>query len=201
MGATLLDKQAGGLSASQRQLMADMLVVSSNTAWTNLQTQIGNGNANVGRSTVQAFTQKMGYPATRGWQGYLGNIHGNELTAFETAEFLYDTYMNEYSGAETLWKLMHTCRTGISRGRKYIPSSIYVGGKTGTYDGPTENPETGLTTNPNGSAYTVAIRNHVLIFNVKGRQFGLVILNNNGSDESTAIMAGGLFREYTGYTP
>lgn len=87
---------------------------------------------------------------------------------------------------------MHACRTGASRGRKYMPSSLYVGGKTGTYDGSTENPET-------GKNYNVAIRNHVLIFNVLGRQYGLVVLANTGSDESAALLAGGLLREYTGF--
>lgn len=198
VGGALLDKQAGALSSSQLQLMADMLVVSSNSAWTNLQKQIGGGDSNRGRQTIHEFTQRMGYERTRGFQGYWGKIHGNELTAAETAEFLHDTYKGEYPGAETLWKLMHACRTGSSRGRKYIPSSIYVGGKTGTYSGTTENPETGSTKNPDGSAYRVSVKNHVLVFNVEGRQYGLAILADTGSDESAALLAGGLIREYAG---
>lgn len=192
VGAGLLDKQAGAISSSQLQLMSDMLVVSSNTAWTNLQSQVGDGNSDKGRERIYAFTQRMGYEQTRGFQGYWGRMHGNELTAMETAEFLHDTYMGNYPGAETLWKLMHACRTGASRGRKYLPTSLLVGGKTGTYDGSTENPE-------NGQNYNVAIRNHVLIFNVLGRQYGLVVLANTGSDESAALLAGGLLREYTGF--
>lgn len=191
VAAALLDQQNGQLSASQLQLMADMLVVSSNTAWTNLQSQIGGGSADKGRERIHNFTQRMGYPLTRGYQGYWGKIHGNELVPDETVETLYDIYTNKFPGAETLWKLMHTCRTGSSRGRKYIPSNIYVGGKTGTYDGPTENPATGAT-------YNVAIRNHILVFNVGGRQYGLVVYANSGSDESAALLAGGLLREYTG---
>ena len=191
VGASLLDKQAGAISSSQLQLMSNMLVVSSNEAWTNLQAQVGDGDSNKGRSRNLEFTQRMGYEQTRGFQGYLGNLHGNELTAAETAEFLHDTYKANYPGAETLWKLMYTCRTGASRGRKYLPTSLYVGGKTGTYDGSTENPET-------GKNYNVAIRNHVLIFNVNQRQYGLVILANTGSDESAAVLAGGLIRDYAG---
>lgn len=197
VGGALLDKQNGTLSSSQLQLMSEMLVVSSNTAWTNLQGQIGGGNANAGREGVYNFTQRMGYQRTRGYQGYWGNLHGNELTASESAEFLHDTYKGNYPGAETLWKLMHACRTGSSRGRKYIPSSVFVGAKTGTYDGPTENPETGKTTNPNGSSYQVAIRNHLMVFNIEGRQYALTVLANSGSDESAALLAGGLIREYT----
>jgi hypothetical protein len=191
VGSTLVDKQNGVLSNSQMQLMADMLVVSSNEAWTNLQIQIGDGSADKGRELNYNFTQKMGYLRTRGYQGYWGSTHGNELIADEAVETLYDLYRNAFPGAAIVWKLMHTCRTGASRGLKYIPSNIYVGGKTGTYDGPTENPET-------GASYDVAIRNHLLVFYVGGRQYGLAILSNSGTDQSAALLAGGLIREYGG---
>lgn len=191
VGATLLDKQNGALTSSQLQLMANMLVVSSNEAWTNLQAQIGDGNSDKGRETIHGFTQRMGYIQTRGYQGYWGKTHGNELVPDEAVEMLYDTYRGAYPGAITLWKLMHTCRTGASRGLKYIPSNIYVGGKTGTYDGPTENPAT-------GASYNVAIRNHLLVFYANGRQYGLAILSNSGSDESAALLAGGLIRDFGG---
>ncbi|MGE3975000.1 MAG: serine hydrolase [Bdellovibrionales bacterium] len=194
VAATLLDKQAGKLSESQMQLMSNMLVVSSNTAWTNLQQQIGNGNSNLGRETIHKFTQRMDYKRTRGFQGYWGNIHGNELTAAELAEFLYDTYKDQYPGAETVWKIMHTYRTGSNRAHKYIPSSVYIGGKTGTYDGPTVDPETGSSKRSDGSAYTVRVRNQVIAFNLNGKEYGLSILADTGSDESAAALAGGLIR-------
>jgi hypothetical protein len=190
VAATLLDSQNGALSSSQLQLTANMLVVSSNVAWTELQKEIGNGSADLGRELNWNFTQKMGYLQTRGFQGYWGNIHGNELVPIEAVETLYDIYQNAFLGAETLWKFMHTCRTGAERGRKYIPADIYVGAKTGTYDGPTENPET-------GGQYNVKVRNHILVFNIDGVQYGLAIFANNGSDESVALLAGGLIREYT----
>lgn len=192
VGGGLLHKQNGALTSAQTQLMANMLVVSSNDAWVNLQSQIGDGNANQGRARIHAFTQGLGLERTRGFQGYWGNIHGNELTASETVRYLHAVYHGDFPGAETLWKIMYTCRTGSSRGLKYMPSSLYVGGKTGTYDGATVDPETGANIN-------VAIRNHVLIFNVDGRQYGLTILSNAGSDETTAVLAGGLLREYTSY--
>lgn len=191
VGAALLDKQKGSLSASQLQLMANMLVVSSNEAWTELQSQIGGGDSNKGRQLIQEFTQRMGYKETRGFQGYWGTLHGNELIPDESVELLYDLYRGAFPGAEIQWKLMHTCRTGASRGLKYIPSNIYVGGKTGTYDGSTENPET-------GASYNVAVRNHLLVFYVGGRQYGLAILANTGTDESAALLAGGLVREHGG---
>lgn len=191
VAATLLDLRQGEFSSSTLQKMADMLVVSSNTAWTSLQREIGDGSADLGRERNYAFTQRMGYPETRGFQGYWGDFHGNELVASEAVEFLYDTYTMQYPGAEYLWKIMYTCRTGASRGRKYIPKSIAVGGKTGTYDGPTENPET-------GEQYQVRIRNHLIIVNIKGKQYGLAVFANTGSDEDVAVLVGGLLREYAG---
>lgn len=191
VAATLLDQQNGTLTSSQLQLMANMLVVSSNEAWTTLQSQIGGGNSDKGRQAIQAFTAKMGYAQTRGFQGYLGKVHGNELVPDEAVEMLYDIYTSAFPGAALQWKLMHTCRTGASRGLKYIPKTIYVGGKTGTYDGPTENPDT-------GKSYEVAVRNHLMVFNAGGREYGLAVLANSGSDESAALLAGGLIREYGG---
>lgn len=191
VAATLLDKQKGEISSSQLQSMADMLVVSSNSAWTSLQRDIGDGSADKGRELNYAFTQKMGYPETRGYQGYWGNIHGNELVPDEAVEMLFDTYTNGFAGAEYLWKIMYTCRTGASRGRKYIPQNIFVGGKTGTYDGPTEHPYT-------GENYNVRIRNHILTFNINGKQYGVAIFANTGADEDVALIAGGLIREYAG---
>lgn len=192
VAATLLDLKEGHISSNQLQLMANMIVVSSNTAWTELQRQIGDGSADKGRELNYIFTQKMGYKETRGFQGYWGDLHGNELTPEETVKTLFDTYHNNYPGADILWKLMYTGRTGASRGKKYIPSNIYVGGKTGTYSGPTENPET-------GNQYTVDIRNHVLTFNINSTQYGLVIFANDGQDESVALLAGGLIREYISF--
>lgn len=192
VASTLLNKQLGAWTPSQLQLMSSMLVVSSNTAWTELQRQIGGGDADEGREEIYNFTQKMGYLNTRGWQGSWGSRHGNELTVADLAELMHDTYKGRYKGAETFWKLMHTCRTGSSRARKYIPTSIFVGGKTGTYDGPTT---------IDGVNQNVKSRNHIVVFNVQGREYALTILADTGSDESSALLAGGLIREYAGLAP
>ncbi len=192
VGGGLLNKQEGELSSSQLQLMANMLVVSSNTAWTDLQRQIGDGNSNKGRQRIADFTAGLGLERTRGYQGYLGSLHGNELTAAETVEYLQYVYKGDFPGAETLWKVMHTCRTCVNRGYKYMPTDIFFGGKTGTYQGPTVDPETGADINVN-------ICNQILVFNVEGRQYGLAILSNSGSSEDVAALAAGLFYEYTGY--
>lgn len=195
VAATLLDKQDGALPGDQLQLMADMLAVSSNDAWLELQRRIGGGNADAGRQANLDFTRRLGRARTRGFQGSLGGLHGNELLAGELADFLHDTYHGRYPGAIVLWKLMHTCRTGRERALKYLPASLVVGGKTGTYDGPTINPDTGGSTNPDGSAYAVKVRNHAIVFHANGRQYGLAILADTGQDESAALIAGGLYRE------
>ncbi len=191
VAGTLLNQRQGVLTSSQMQKMADMLVVSSNSAWTALQQEIGNGSSDKGRQLNYEFTQSLGYSETRGFQGYWGDVHGNELVASETVQYLHDVYWGRFPGAEYLWKLMYTCRTGASRGRKYIPKSVYVGAKTGTYDGPTENPDT-------GENYQVKIRNHVVTVNVNGRQYGVAVFANSGSDEDVALLVGGLLRDYAG---
>lgn len=190
IAATLLDKQRGQVSSSQLHQVIKMLADSSNVARDHVAyNEIGKGNRTRGREAIQKFTQSMGYARTRAFGGYLGKIHGNELTAQETAEFMYDTYQGRYPGAEYIWKIMHTCRTGAGRARTYLPTSLYVGGKTGTYSGSTVDPETGRSTQ-------VRVKHHSIIFHEGGRQYALTIYANTGTDETTAILAGGLYREY-----
>lgn len=192
----LLNKQAGGLSSSkQKQLMADMLVISSNSAWMELQRQIGDGDANLGRQRTQEFTDALGYKNTRPYAGYWDDRHGNELNAQELAEYLYDTYRAHYPGAEYVWKLLYTSRAGDPGAMLYFPQNLFIGGKAGVYDGPTSNPDTGSSTNPDGSNYTVAVRNHIIVFHKDGHEYALTILANTGTFEDAELLAGGLFRE------
>jgi hypothetical protein len=67
-----------------------------------------------------------------------------------------------------------------------------VGSKTGTYSGSTVDPET-------GHGITVDVAHQVMVVNVEGKEYAIVILSNTGSDETAAVLAGGLLREYTGY--
>ena len=191
VAAALLNKQKGKLTKSQLQLMTKMIVVSSNTAWIELQKQAGDGKSgDSGRKAVGQFTKKMGYENIRGFQGWWRErIHGNELNTFELSKFLFDTYHNRYPGAEILWKLMHACKTGTNKGNYYMPKGVYIGGKTGTYHGPNTSPRT-------MAGETIMARNHVMIFNMGGRQYGLSILSNRVNDREVAILAGGLVREY-----
>jgi hypothetical protein len=199
-GGTLVDKQNGLVTKDQLQIMANMLVVSSNTAWMEIQKEAGNGNDDKGREANYLFTQRMGYKNTRGFQGAWNNMHGNELNAKEITDYLYDMYHGNFKGAEFVWKLMHTCRTGAARGRKYLPASLVVGGKTGSYDGTSIDPQTGSSNGADGKPFKVAIHNHVIVFNADGHEYALAMLANSGTDESTALLAGGLFREHTSYS-
>jgi hypothetical protein len=171
--------------------MTNMIVVSSNTAWIELQKQVGDGKTgDSGRKAVGLFTKKMGYKNIRGFQGwYQERVHGNELNVLALSQFLFDTYHNRYPGAEILWKLMYACKTGTNKGNYYMPKDITIGGKTGTYHGPNTSPRT-------VKWETIKARNHVMIFNMGGRQYGLCILSNRGNDRDLAILAGGLVREY-----
>ena len=188
VAAGLLNHQKGKISKKQLQQMANMIVVSNNGDWISLQKQVGDGDADLGRKRIHAFTQKMGYKKTHGFQGYLNDLHGNELTAQESVEFLHDTYKANYPGAEYVWKIMQTTKTGSSRARKYLPKTVVVGGKTGTYSGMTEDSDLNRKVRVNA-------RNHLITFSNKGRQYALAILADTTVDEFVAILAGGLYRE------
>lgn len=195
VAATFLHRQQGRISKSQLLLMVDMIVKSSNSAWTELQRQAGDDGTNdSGRLAVQKFTQRMGYARTRGFQGWMrkkdgSRIHGNELNTMDLSRFLYDTYHRNYKGAEVLWKIMHATKTGDNKVNKYTPSYVRIGGKTGTYHGENASPET-------VKLKYISAHNHVVVFKFNNIQYGLSILSNTGSDEDVAILGGGLMREF-----
>ena len=74
------------------------------------------------------------------------------------------------------------------------PPFIFVGGKTGTYDGPNESPAT-------VKHKKIRARNHVASLKIGNKTYGLSILSNTGSGEDVAILSGGLMREYLGVEP
>ncbi|MEJ2321040.1 MAG: hypothetical protein P8Z31_01525, partial [Gammaproteobacteria bacterium] len=81
VSATLLKERDGNLNDRELRKLAEMISVSSNVAWLDLQRSIGDGDADKGRHKITDFTRNMGHERTRGFQGCLGKIHGNELTA------------------------------------------------------------------------------------------------------------------------
>ena len=195
VAAALLHKQKGTLNKIQLNQLVKMIVVSDNHAWIELQRQAGDdGTSDSGREAVDEFVQRMGYNDIKGFQGWLSKndgtrIHGNELNALEVSKFLYDTYQRNYEGAEVLWKIMHATRTGRRKIDKYTPGYVFIGGKTGTYHGPNESPET-------IKHKTIRAHNHAAILIINDKYYGLSILTNMGSNEDVAILGGGLIREY-----
>ena len=200
VAAALLHKQKGEFSKAQLGLMVRMIVVSSNGAWKELQRQVGDdGTDDAGRAEVDAFVQSMGYSNTRGFQGWWRKkdgtrIHGNELNSLELAKFVYDTYSDRYEGAEVLWHIMQATATGRGRINRYAPRDVFIGGKTGTYDGPNVSPET-------VKLKSIRARNHVVNLKIGNKLYGLAILTNTGSNEDVAVLGGGLMREYLGVEP
>jgi len=200
VAAALLNKQKGNFDEAQLTLMVRMIVVSSNSAWKELQRQTGSdGSDDSGRAAVDAFVQSMGYTNTKGFQGWWQKkngtrIHGNELNSAELAKFLYDTYQRRYPGSEVLWEIMQATTTGRRRINKYTPQTVFVGGKTGTYDGPNSSPAT-------VHHKHIRARNHVATLKIGTDIYGLSILSNTGNEEDVAVLAGGLMREYLGVKP
>lgn len=210
VAGALLDRRGGKLKGGELDLMKAMIISSSNTAWSQLQAALGDGSWTMGQKRNLEFTQRKGYSATRGFSGNIpganlgaeyktldgreltsaGSLHGNELTARETTDFLYDTYHGNYAGANILYQIMNAYRTGRAKGDKYIPTSIPVGGKTGTYTGETIEL---------GRPVVVSVRNTAMYFKGRdGRTYGLTVLANTGLDETSALLAGGLIRQYAG---
>ncbi|MGI9483958.1 MAG: serine hydrolase [Hyphomicrobiales bacterium] len=200
VAAALLNKQRGKFSKKQLSQLVRMIVVSDNPSWLSLQKQTGkDGSTNSGRIAVQGFVERMGYPKTKGFQGWLvrkngTREHGNELNSLELAQFLHHTYKRKYAGADVVWKIMQATRTGKSKAKKYTPKELYVGGKTGTYSGPNEAKKT-------VKLATIKARNHAFTVMAGNSHYGMAILSNTGSNEDVAIIGGGLMREYLGVKP
>ena len=74
---------------------------------------------------------------------------------------------------------------------KNMPSYLWIGGKTGTYDGPNVSPET-------VKLKSIRARNHVVNLKIGNDLYGLAILTNTGRSEDVAVLGGGLMREYLG---
>ena len=197
VAAALLNKECGKPDKRQLELLVKMIVKSNNAAWIELQRQAGDdGTDDSGRECVNKFVKEIGCANTRGFQGWLclengKKIHGNELNTMALSRFLYDTYHRNYMGADVLWKIMHATKTGRRKINQYTPRDIFIGGKTGTYDGPNESPKT-------IHFKSIKARNHVAILKIKDKYYGISILSNTGSNSDVAVLGGGLMREFLG---
>jgi len=142
-----------------------LLVVSDNSVWTPL-TEIAGGN-----NAVNEFSNRRGYnnmkPARNG---------GNQINAVGMNLFWNDVVRGNFKGAESVFKITSSCQTSNSRSRKYIPKSVKMGSKTGTY----------MSYN-HDSAWLKSGDNWYAI---------TVLTTKNDGSEAVALCFGGLFKEY-----
>lgn len=166
VAAAAFDNNGGKLSTDKDYQMAiKLLVKSDNEVWTPVQNLAG------GTEAVNSWADKMGYtmkPARNG---------GNSCNAFDMCKFFSDVCHNRFKGAENIFKMSSSCQTHSSRSLKYMPTDVYIGGKTGTYN----------------------VSNHDCCFIQKGDKFySISVLTELGSTGSDVIacMFRGLYDEY-----
>lgn len=108
-------------SNSDYEKVIKLLVKSDNNVWSYIQELAG------GKDAVNGWARKMGYgfsPARNG---------GNSSNAIDMCKFWSDVCHNRFEGAENIFRITSSCQTDASRGRKCMPPTVYMGGKTGTY--------------------------------------------------------------------
>lgn len=128
-----------------------------------------------GTERINRFTEMLGLPNLR-----VSRYGGNEVNALELSEFYYYVLHNRFAGAEVIYKLSSACETGPNKGRKYMPEYLYLGGKTGFWQG---------------------FNHDSRFFNYNNRWYAIVVLTTDYTpSEQLAIVFGGLFREYVSQT-
>lgn len=166
VASAALDKFNGLFpNQSDYEKVIKLLVKSNNDVWTPLQNLAGGGNA------VNSWSIKMGYTmqSARGM--------GNNANAVDMCKFWSDVCHNRFDGAEVIFRVSASCQTSASRSRKYLPTSLFIGSKTGTYQ--SSNHDTGWI-NVGSDFYSISV---------------MTELGSNGSD-TIASMFRGLHDEY-----
>lgn len=166
VAAAAFDNNGGKFATDKDYQMAiKLLVKSDNEVWTPVQNLAG------GVEAVNSWAEKMGYkmkPARNG---------GNNCNALDMCKLFSDVCRNRFKGAENIFKMSSACQTHSSRSLKYMPTDVYIGGKTGTYN----------------------VSNHDCCFIQKGDKFyAISVLTELGSAGSDVIacMFRGLYDEY-----
>lgn len=166
VASAALSKNKGTLpNQSDYENLIKLLVKSDNDAWTPIQNIAG------GADSVNKWAKSMGYsmePA-RG--------KGNQSNAIDMCKFWADVCNNKFEGADVIFRITNSCQTGASKSRKYMPTNVFIGGKTGTYES----------------------SNHDCAWiESSGRFFSINVLTNLGSSgaEVIANMFRGLYDEY-----
>ncbi len=148
----------------------ELLVESINDYWNDIQALAG------GAAEVNKFSETMGYEHMRP-----AHDDSDTVNALYLAQFLYDIFHDRFVGSEPLYKIMAACNTGrgdppaTAKGPKYIPTDVYMGGKTGTWN---------------------QYQHDMRFLRVKNHWYAIVVLSETGKSEDVAIMFGGIFREY-----
>jgi hypothetical protein len=128
-----------------------------------------------GTEEVNRFTAMLGLPNLR-----VSRYGGNLVNALELSEFYYYVLHNKFAGAEVIYKLTSACETGPAKGRKYMPAYLYLGGKTGFWQG---------------------FNHDSRFFKYNNHWYAIVVLTTDYTpSEELAIVFGGVFREYVART-
>lgn len=143
-----------------------LLVISDNNMW-NALTQLAGGD-----DAVNDFSNRLGLNGMKPAKN-----KGNLINPVGMCLFWKDVLQNRFAGAESVFKITSSCQTHGSRSRKYLPTTSFVGGKTGTWDG----------------RYT----HDSAWFNVGNNWYSISVFSDGSdSSETIALIFGGLFKKY-----
>lgn len=105
-----------------------------------------------------------------------GTRDGNNISSFDTTEFIRATYQNKYEGADLLQKILHSCITADNGGNKYIPKDILMAGKTGSWN---------------------QFEHYVSILDKDNHPYAITVLSEGDNGiENMSYMVAGLYHEY-----
>lgn len=121
VASAALANNNGNVSSADYEKIIKLIVKSNNDVWTPLQNLAG------GPQSVNAWAKSMGY------KNQPARTMGNNANAIDMCKFWRDVCYDRFKGAEVIYRVSAACQTGSSRSRKYMPSSVFVGSKTGTY--------------------------------------------------------------------
>lgn len=172
-GACALHKNGGDFDSTHDMWKLQKLLVNSNNQmWSPIQQLAGGGEA------VNNWSNQMGW-------GNMKPSSGSRLVSAKGMSLFWrDTLNRKYKGAQIIETLAYGCETGSNRMRKYLPTDIKVGHKTGTM----VTQKTKLARNDSG-----------WIITQDGRRIGITVLTQyfgSAGEEKIAIMTGGLYREF-----
>ena len=121
VASAALANNNGNISSADYEKVIKLLVKSDNEVWTPLQNLAGGGQK------VNDWAKSMGY------KNQPARSMGNNVNAIDICKLWRDVCRDNFKGAEVIFRISSSCQTSASRSRKYMPSSVFIGSKTGTY--------------------------------------------------------------------